>query len=277
MNTYQYKQNQTMAGTGSPFPIPADRTAASGRSGRCKERLQLRKQIAQDNDISVRSIYRYEKAYREGQFAGLKPAAREKRRSQKLPENFDLLLEQAVQLRKEVPERSVAQIICILELEGYAAPGVLKRSTLERHLYRAGYGREQMQMYRDARGSSSKRFCKTAPYDAGTGGYQVRPETYFRLGKMVPEYRRIFPLQSMTIPAYCWLPVSMTARRKPLLRIRSARRSSDTESLMPATLITVPSISPDRSGSLFQDWGFGSSMQNRGAAKAKGRLKSSIR
>lgn len=50
--------------------------------------------------------------------------------------------------------------IIILELEGYAAPGVLKRSTLERHLYRAGYGREQMQMYRDARGSSSKRFCK---------------------------------------------------------------------------------------------------------------------
>ena len=37
------------------------------------KRLQLRKQIAQDNDISVRSIYRYEKAYREGQFAGLKP------------------------------------------------------------------------------------------------------------------------------------------------------------------------------------------------------------
>ena len=123
------------------------------------KRLQLRKQIAQDNDISVRSIYRYEKAYREGQFAGLKPATREKRRSQKLPENFDLLLEQAIQLRKEVPERSVAQIICILELEGYAAPGVLKRSTLERHLYRAGYGREQMQIYRDARGSSSKRFC----------------------------------------------------------------------------------------------------------------------
>lgn len=88
------------------------------------KRLQLRKQIAQDNDISVRSIYRYEKAYREGQFAGLKPAARKKRRSQKLPENFDLLLEQAIQLRKEVPERSVAQIICILELEGYAAPGV---------------------------------------------------------------------------------------------------------------------------------------------------------
>ena len=52
------------------------------------KRLQLRKQIAQDNDISVRSIYRYEKAYREGQFAGLKPATREKRRSQKLPKTL---------------------------------------------------------------------------------------------------------------------------------------------------------------------------------------------
>ena len=139
------------------------------------KRLQLRKQIAQDNDISVRSIYRYEKAYREGQFAGLKPATREKRRSQKLPENFDLLLEQAIQLRKEVPERSVAQIICILELEGYAAPGVLKRSTLERHLYRAGYGTDAD--VPRCTGKFFQTFLQTAPYDAGTGGYQVRPET----------------------------------------------------------------------------------------------------
>ena len=40
------------------------------------------------------------------------------------------------------------------------APGVLKRSTLERHLYKRGFGREHMEMYRDARESSSKRFCK---------------------------------------------------------------------------------------------------------------------
>lgn len=123
-------------------------------------RLQLRKKIAEENEISIRTLYRYEKAFREGQFAGLKPAAREKRRSQKLPANFEFLLEQAIQLRKEVPERSVAQIIRILELEGLAAPGLLKRSTLERHIFHAGYGREQMQMYRDARQSSSKRFCK---------------------------------------------------------------------------------------------------------------------
>ena len=105
-------------------------------------------------------MYRYEKAYREGQFSGLKPATRQKHRSQRLPENFEFLVEQAIQLRKEVPERSVAQIIRILELEGHVAPGVLKRPTLERHLYKRGFGREHMQMYRDARESSSKRFCK---------------------------------------------------------------------------------------------------------------------
>ena len=142
------------------------------------KRLQLRKQIAQDNDISVRSIYRYEKAYREGQFAGLKPAAREKRRSQKLPENFDLLLEQAIQLRKEVPERSVAQIICILELEGRLCctgspetlhsgtapvPGWLRKGT-------------DADVPRCA-GKFFQTFLQTAPYDAGTGGYQVRSET----------------------------------------------------------------------------------------------------
>ena len=124
------------------------------------KKLKLRKQIADDNEISLRSMYRYEKAYKEGQFSGLKPATRQKHRSQRLPENFDVLLEQAIQLRKEVPERSVAQIILILEMEGHVAPGVLKRPTLERHLYKCGFGREHMKMYQDARESSSKRFCK---------------------------------------------------------------------------------------------------------------------
>ena len=140
------------------------------------KKLQLRKQIAQDNDISVRSIYRYEKAYREDQFAGLKPATREKRRSQKLPENFDLLLEQAIQLRKEVPERSVAdhlhpgtgRLCCAGSPEtlhsGTApVPGWLRKGT-------------DADVPRCA-GKFFQTFLQTAPYDAGTGGYQVRSET----------------------------------------------------------------------------------------------------
>jgi len=124
------------------------------------KRLQLRKKIASANDISLRSVYRYEKAYRESQFAGLHPAPRKKQRIQNLPINYDSLLEEAIHLRKEVPERSVNQIITILELEGRVAPGVLKRSTLKRYLYKAGFGSEHMRMYQDACESSSKRFCK---------------------------------------------------------------------------------------------------------------------
>ena len=124
------------------------------------KQLRLREEIARQNNLSVRTLYRYEKAYREQQFSGLKPADREKRRSQRLPANYDALLQEAIHLKREVPERSVRQIIYILELEGKVAPGVLKRSTLQRHLYEAGYGREQLQMYKDARQSSSKRFCK---------------------------------------------------------------------------------------------------------------------
>lgn len=124
------------------------------------KRLQMRQEIADNNHISVRSLYRYEKSWRADGFAGLKPRNREKQRSQRLPENFEELLEQAIQLKREVPKRSVEKIILILELEGRVAPGVLKRSTLERHLYQAGFGVRQMQMYKDARASSSKRFCK---------------------------------------------------------------------------------------------------------------------
>ncbi|MBM6855924.1 transposase, partial [Mediterraneibacter glycyrrhizinilyticus] len=124
------------------------------------KRIQLRETIAEQNGLSPRTLYRYEAAYRKSGFPGLKPQDRESKRSPKLPENFDELLEQAIQLKREVPKRSVRQIIYILELEGRVAPGVLKRSTMERYLYKAGFGVRQMQMYNDARKSSSKRFCK---------------------------------------------------------------------------------------------------------------------
>ena len=124
------------------------------------KRSMLRQKISEDSGISVRTIYRYEKAYKENNFDGLRPCDRAKGPTSKLPKNFDVILEQAKELKREVPSRSVSTIIQILEMEGYVAPGVLKRSTLERYLYKAGYGVKQMQMYNDARKSSSKRFCK---------------------------------------------------------------------------------------------------------------------
>jgi transposase InsO family protein len=124
------------------------------------KRSQMRGAIAESAQVSTRTLYRYEAAFREKGFAGLRPAAGERSLSSRLPENYPELVEQAIQLKKEVPQRSIQQIIFILEQEGWVAPNVLKRSTLERYVYKAGFGVRQMQMYKDARSSSSKRFCK---------------------------------------------------------------------------------------------------------------------
>lgn len=124
------------------------------------KRTIMREEIAEREMLSTRTLYRYEAAFKDNGFSGLRPVAGERKISKKLPENFPEILKQAIQLKREVPKRSVERIIFILEQEGWVAPGVLKRSTLERYLYQAGFGVKQMQMYQDARESSSKRYCK---------------------------------------------------------------------------------------------------------------------
>ena len=122
--------------------------------------LQLRKKLAEQNGISERTLRRYINKFRAEGFGGLRPEERDHYQSSALPDNYDELLEEAIQLRREVPRRSVEQIILILELEGKVAPGILKRPTLQRHMYQAGFGAVHMDIYDDARKSSSKRFCK---------------------------------------------------------------------------------------------------------------------
>ena len=45
------------------------------------KRIQLRENIAEHNGLSPRTLYRYEAAYRNGGFPGLKPQNRETKRS----------------------------------------------------------------------------------------------------------------------------------------------------------------------------------------------------
>ena len=124
------------------------------------KRTELRARISEQHQISARSLYRYESYYRNNGFSGLRPMDRGSRRTKTLPENFNELVNEAIQLKREVPSRSVAQIIMILEMEGLAPPGILKRSTMQRYIYKGGFGRKQMKKYMDARKSSSRRFCK---------------------------------------------------------------------------------------------------------------------
>ena len=152
------------------------------------KRCQMRGKIAEKNGITTRSLYRYEKYYRENSFDGLRPMNRQKRRSMKLPENYDEIVAQAIQLRREVPKRSVRQIIKILEIEGWAPPGVLKASTLQRHLYNAGLGKKQMRKYAESRDTSSRRFCRPHRLELVQGDIKYGPQIRDKGGKLIKTY-----------------------------------------------------------------------------------------
>jgi len=83
-------------------------------------------------EVSARTLRRWLEAYRKGGFAGLRPKTRKDRGR---PRHIEPeVLEKAVALREEVPERSTRQIIDILTLDPGTRAGPLKRSTLSRHL-----------------------------------------------------------------------------------------------------------------------------------------------
>ena len=69
------------------------------------------------------------------------------------------LVEEAILLRREVPRRSVPQIIEILEMEGKAPKGFLRRSTLQDRLNEAGYSSARMKLYQTP-GIAARRFAR---------------------------------------------------------------------------------------------------------------------
>ena len=152
------------------------------------KRCQMREMIAEKNGITTRSLYRYEKYYREDSFEGLRPKNREMRRSAKLPENYDEIVAQAIQLKREVPRRSVRQIIKILEIEGWAPPGTIKASTLQRYLYKAGLGKKQMRKYAEARETSSRRFCRPHRMELLQADIKYGPKIRDKDGKLIKTY-----------------------------------------------------------------------------------------
>lgn len=92
-------------------------------------------------EVSARTLRRWLLSYRRGGFEGLKPKPRKDRGRPRSIEPE--VLEKAVALREEVPERSARQIIDILSLDPgtEVKAGRLKRSTLSRHLARLGKAR----------------------------------------------------------------------------------------------------------------------------------------
>lgn len=91
--------------------------------------------------VSERTLERYLEAYRKGGWDALKPKKRSMSGRTKLDER---LLRQAIALRRERPERSVEQIIFLLEESGAAMTGQIAASTLSRHLRANGASRRQL-------------------------------------------------------------------------------------------------------------------------------------
>jgi transposase InsO family protein len=114
----------------------------------------LKAQIRAQFGISERTLRRYLAEYRSNGFNGLKPKGKERDSSKVIPPS---ILEEAVLLRREVPTRSVAQIIQILEWEGHIELGEVKRSTLQDRLTDLGYSTRHMRMYAET-GVAARRF-----------------------------------------------------------------------------------------------------------------------
>lgn len=117
--------------------------------------MSLRAEICKQTGLSDRTLRRYLGRYSVDGFAGLKPKGRGQHRTEDaIPQH---ILDQAILLRREIPSRSVAQIIQILEWEGKVLPGQIKRSTLQEKLGERGYSTRQMRMYSQS-GVATRRF-----------------------------------------------------------------------------------------------------------------------
>jgi transposase InsO family protein len=117
---------------------------------------QIKEQICCQTGLSERTLRRYLGKYQEFGFEGLKPQGKQRETSDAITPN---ILDQAILLRREVPGRSVSQIIQIMEWEGLIAPGSVKRSTLQDKLMERGYSTRQMKIYAD-KGVAARRFQK---------------------------------------------------------------------------------------------------------------------
>lgn len=100
------------------------------------EKRRRRNEILTRGEISSRTLRRYIQLYRQQGLSGLMPKVRSDQGNSRAiaPE----IIREAVKLKTELPERSVSQVIEILEGEQKTRPGELARSTLSRHLSRLG-------------------------------------------------------------------------------------------------------------------------------------------
>jgi len=90
------------------------------------------------NRVGMRTLERYLSRYRKHGWEGLKPTPRKTKVNSRIPAD---VLQKAIELRRQRPERSVEQLIFILEETGGVPQGSIAASTLSRQLRKAGVSR----------------------------------------------------------------------------------------------------------------------------------------
>ena len=106
------------------------------------EKRRFRLEILEKHGISERTLRRYLESYRKHGLKGLEPVGRPEAGTFKaIPAE---VLEIAMECRRELPERSVRNIIKILEGDGHIKPGTVSRSTLSHNLLALGHSTKQL-------------------------------------------------------------------------------------------------------------------------------------
>lgn len=101
---------------------------------------QMRREAASEHGLTTRTIDRYIEAYNESKTSGLEA----KYPTEKKTKLEDKIIDRAIELKKELPSRSIEVIISILVQEGLAQEGEIKRTTLQDALARKGYSCKEM-------------------------------------------------------------------------------------------------------------------------------------
>ncbi len=143
-----------------------------------KERLSLIKEKSLNGGPSVRTLKRYLESYQEGGFTALMPKNKVKSIAKAVEQE---ILDLAITARRENPQRSIKDIIYILEVRGDVEKGSLKRSTLQRYFQKAGFSKKQMNNYVKSRGVATRRYRKSHRMEQLQSDFKYGP--YLPIGK----------------------------------------------------------------------------------------------
>ena len=161
-----------------------------------RQKIVLDYPLSHYGTISERSIRRYIESYRNEGFQGLYPKQREdKGRPRVLAED---VMDAIAILKQELPQRSVRQLIEIMECEGRVKPGHLKPTTVARHLVRLGLMRLAKEptkgtkrFRKEYRNQLWQADLKYGPYLPDPENPKKRKQTY--LLAFIDDYSRVVP------------------------------------------------------------------------------------